>query len=226
MEPTIRLADLVVHHPTNVLTDAVLAVQCAVYGRALLREDRVETRTWAAFLVLMSISTAMGALKHGIGGAAPATIRVPVVVTSAMAAAVATLFAQLATLELHWVPPARRRMLFALACGQLTLFSLAFVRSDAFALVGVNTAIGLLPVLCAEAWAAWQGRAGAPEIAAGLVVALVSGAAYAASISPSPWFNRVDVAHLFMFVALAWISRGVARLPRAEHPAQEVAAWT
>jgi len=226
MEPTIGLAGLVMHHPTNVLTDAVLAIQCAVYGRELLREDRAETRTWAAFLVLMSISTALGALKHGLGAAAPAQVRVPVVVTSGMAAAVATLFAQLATFELHGVAPRRHRMLCALACGQLTLFSLAFVRSDSFALVGINTAVGLLPVLCVEAWAAWRGRSGARGIAVGLAVALVSGGAYAAAISPSPWFNRVDVAHAFMFVALASIRRGVGRLPRAERPAQEVAAWT
>jgi len=226
-EPMLTVAGTVVHHPTNVLTDLVLGVQCAVLARATLRSERDEAQTWAAFFVLMSVSTALGALKHALGPDALPLVRVPVLVSSGMAAAVATLLAQLATLEIHAPPRRRRQILGALARAQLALFTLAFVYSDAFVLVGVDTALGLLPVLVAETRAAARGRPGAGPIAAGLGVSLLTGAVYAIGLSPSPWFDRVDVAHVLMFVALAWIRRGVAELPEgARRPAGEVAAWT
>lgn len=227
MEPTLTVAGVVVHHPTNVLTDLVLGVQCAVLAVAILRTGRSETQTWASFFLLMSISTACGALKHALGPDAPPLVRVPVLVSSGMAAAVATLLAQLATLEIHAPAPWRRRVLGTLARAQLVLFTLAFIYSDAFSLVGVDTAVGLTPVLVAETGAAARGRPGAGPIAAGLGVSLLAGVIYAAGFSPSPWFDRVDVAHVFMFVALAWIRRGVIDLLGGTvRPAEEVAAWT
>jgi hypothetical protein len=227
MEPTFTVAGIVVYHPTNVLTDLALAVQSALLARATLRSDRIEALTWAAFFVLTSVSTSFGAFKHALGPDALALVRVPVLVSSGMAAAVATLMAQLATLQIHAPPARRRRVLGTLARVQLALFALAFVYFDAFALVGVDTAVGLAPVLVAETKAAAGGRPGAGAIAAGLGVSLLAGAVYAAGLSPGPWFDHVDVAHALVFVALSWIRRGVAERPGPTlRPAEEVAAWT
>ena len=89
----------------NALTNAVLAVQCAVYGLRL-RRDRASAGVveWSMFFLLMSVATAAGVLKHGFGAALGEDVYRALLAISNVAGGLAAYFAQCATIQTHAGP--------------------------------------------------------------------------------------------------------------------------
>ena len=78
-------------------------------------------------------------------------------------------------------------------------------------LTAANTALGLSPVIVAEAVRLRRGTSGAGGwTLAGLSVSLFTGVVYVGNISTGVWFNHIDLAHALMGLSFWLMVRGAS----------------
>jgi len=201
----------------NVVTDVVLTAQCGAAWNRLHQKGPVG-RTWSLFFGSMASAGAAGAVRHSIHEETPLRIAALLGMDAALAAAV--IAAQHATLE--WRPPREHHRLtrtFDVLLGSFAasaLWRLDFTPAFAYA------TIGFIWILVAATVAAREGRHGAAETAAGLLIACGAAVVYAARVAPSGWFDHVDLAHTAVIGSLWLLYRGALRAAEAlPRPARE-----
>jgi hypothetical protein len=215
--PSVEFLGIVILWPVTVLTNLLLTIQCIFLCQNLYRAEpsaivQIRISSWARFFVFLGISTLTGAIKHGFHDY-PGVLYGSAVLVSSLAGGVATMFAQLATVE-TFVLRKNTRFYLRLVCYlQLTVFMAIATTTDGFLIVVANTAIGLTPVLFAHIIAWRFAYAGSGWIASGLALSVVTGLIYGFHLSIGPWFTHVDLTHVVMIISLALISRGVNRNP-------------
>lgn len=211
MESTsIIVAGVTLCAPVNAATNILLTLQCLACWAWLGRRQGERARCWSLFFQMMAVATAAGVVKHAFQESFDADGFTLVLATSSVASGFSILFAQQATLASR---AASREWLRPLPWLQLGAFLLANVLwGPEIVLLIANTAIGLIPVIIAEAGAARRGADGGAPVAGGLALSILSGLVYLGGISPSPWFNHIDVAHLVMGASFELLRRG-ARVP-------------
>ena len=209
MEPTsVVLGGILVAKPVSAGTNLLLCVQCALLYRRRRRAPDERARLWGSFFLWMSIATLAGVPKHGFAHLLSDAGYATVLWISNGAGGLSTWFAQRATISSH-VSPGRRRCLEGVVGAQLVVFLAGnALLGPAIFLLIAHTAIGLVPVIAAEARAARRGRAGAGWVAAGLSVSIGTGIVYVAGLSLGPWMGPVDIAHVLMGVSFALIAVG------------------
>ena len=212
----LEFGPVAVRAPVSAGTNLVLAIQCAIYGRALRRVDDAPMRAWGAFFLAMFAATLAGVVKHGGRHLLDAEGLTLVLAICNMGAGVAVYFAQQgvarprsgqARLCRPWLPAAQ---LAAFIGANLAL-------GPEIWLVIVHTAMGLIPSIAAEAACA-RTVPGAGRVAAGLSVSLLSGLPYVLGLSLSRWFNHIDLTHVTMGVGFTLLWSGLAR--------RRAASWT
>ncbi len=219
----IGIGGLTLRAPVTAGTNLALAVQCTLYFRDLRAGAEARPRLWSGFFSMMAIATLAGVAKHGFQHELPASGVFLVLWASNLAGGLSTYFAQRASLAFH-APEHRQRLVDRLLGAQLFLFLAGnIVLGPRLILLLVNTAVGLLPVIGAEASAFRRGHPGAGWIAGGLSLSIATGAVYATGLSVGSWLNHVDIAHLLMGVSFWLMVRGcrhgrVARQYRVQWP--------
>jgi hypothetical protein len=178
----IELAGVTIWAPVTAGTNVLLCMQCALYGRRLAPEREETRRSWGLFFAWMAVAAGGGALKHGFH---------PDLGPVALAAVhwVSTLAAGMAVWHAQRGPQLLAYLVANLALGPLV------------ALMIINTAVGLLPVIFAEASRARRGAPGSAWLAGGLTVSALPALVYALHLSPASWLSHVDVAHVLMAVS-------------------------
>jgi hypothetical protein len=204
---SLEIGGLLVANPMNVATNVFLALQCATYGLLLRRHREPDTEHWGAFLLLMSVATAAGAVKHGFAHALDERTYEVVLAISNATGGLSIYFAQLATIRRS--ARGRAVMLQSVAYAQAVAFLAANVAlGPELLLLVANTAVGLTPVIVVEGRAARAKRSGSGMIASGLLVATLAAFVYLADVSLGPWFDQIDLAHAVMAVSFHAIARG------------------
>lgn len=198
-----------VHAPLTVGTTLALAALSAVLAAALRRRgDSDVAGLWSRFLGLLAIATLIGSVKHGVSDGAGEGVWRAAVLLSNTFGAFATASVQLATVQ-AWISSARaRRVLGRLIVAQFGALVAATIAWPGFTPSLVHTVAGLGPVLVVETLATMRGASGSRDIAVGLAVNGLAGALYALRVSPAPWLNPVDLAHLLMLAGLVLLYRG------------------
>lgn len=208
METSLQIGGLTVLAPVTVVTNLLLSVQCAVYYRRLRTGWEDRSGLWALFFLAMSAATLAGALKHGLPHESFGEAYQLVLWVCGLGSAAAVYYAQRATLV------SRSRMAGAPFWAALPALQLvAFIGScltwgPEMALVVVNTAVGLVPVLAVEFLAARRGSAPSAWIAAGLGVSVLSALVYVGHVSMGVWYDHVDLAHTLMALSFLLMVRG------------------
>ncbi|MGD8322262.1 MAG: hypothetical protein PVJ02_17560, partial [Gemmatimonadota bacterium] len=124
------------------------------------------------------------------------------------------------------------RSLEAITLFQLGAFLLAnLAMGPEMSLLIGHMALGLVPVIVVEGRAGWRGAVPARFVAGGLILSLGTGLVYLVRLSPSRWFNHIDVAHTLMAVSFHLLFLGARGLSAGttlpEHARQEEApSWT
>jgi len=212
MDTWIEVAGLTIHSPVTALTNLLLAVQCAVYARRLRtgREDR--GGYWSLFFLAMAVATLAGVLKHGLSYLMTDTAYLTVLWVSSLGSAASVYYAQRATLVSRATSRVESR-LTGICVLQMALFLGASMGlGPEMWLVVANTAVGLAPVIVAEASSPRDHERMGLWVAGGLVVSLFTGVVYVMRLSVGPWFNHVDMAHVLMGVSFALIAKGAGEL--------------
>lgn len=219
----IDVGGLIIRAPVTAGTNLLLAVQCSLYFRALRTAPSQRSRLWAGFFLAMAVATLAGVVKHGFRHELAPSSLLLVLWVSNLGAGLSTYFAQCATLDrLARVKPLRKGD--SIVRAQLLLFLAANVAFGPEILVLLaNTAVGLLPVIGAEARAAHRGQADGAWIAAGLSLSIGTGVVYVAELSAGPWLNHVDIAHLLLGVSFWMMLRGAR--PEAAPSEEPQRAW-
>ena len=187
----------------NVVTDAVLAVECGIFW-ARLRRLGAAGEAWSAFFGPMTVAIAAGGVRHAVPDGTPARIAALLVLDVALGLSV--LAAQRASLL--WRTGGRRDRLVALFHVQLGAFwVVALLRHD-FLPAFVNTLIGLGWVLATAIPAVGSGERGTASVVGGLLIGAAAGIVYALGRGPAAWFDHVDVAHIVMMGSLLLLHRG------------------
>jgi len=203
--------------PMNAATSLFLTVQCGACFILLWRRRRGRRPSWALFFLLMGVANAAAVPKHGLHPSLSGLSLALVLAVSNVATGVAVRLAQRATLEAR---SGLSRLRGRLATGQLLAYLGAHLLvGPEMLLLIANTVVGLTPVIASEA-ARGRREPGGRLVAGGLALSLLTGATYLGRISPGPWFDHIDVAHLLMGVSFHLIYVGVA----AERFAPEAAA--
>jgi len=216
----LELGSVLVANPMNAATNILLTAQCATYALVLRRHRESGADEWATFLLLMSLATGAGAVKHGFGYALDARAYEAVLAVTNVAGGLSTYFAQLATLRRRSY--ARPSLLRMVAYVQVCVFFLAnLVLGPELLLLIANTVVGLVPIIVVEGRAARGVRSGSAMIALGLLVGTLAGLVYLADVSLGPWFNHIDLAHAVMALSFHAIAGGAA--PRA--PSKTMSAY-
>lgn len=210
--PKLELAGWTLNAPVTVATNLILAVQCALLARALLRGQRsLVTRYWGLFFLFMAVATLAGAAKHGYPADARDGMWRVVFLLSNTAAGISMACAGLATVE-TWVGNAALQRWLRRALGiQVVAVGVGSLLWTSFAPTLAGTVVVLGPVLAVEAVAAVHGRRGSRAIAAGLMICALTGGLYVLETSVGPWLNHIDLGHLLMFVSLGLVYYGVVR---------------
>jgi hypothetical protein len=209
METTwLEVGGVLIRSPVTAGTNLILATQCIVAFMALRNAGFERGRWWGFFFLMMAVSTLAGALKHGARHLLVGDAFVTMLAISNVATAAAIYFAQRATIE-AWAGGARAGLYRYLAALQLGVFATAnAVAGPGMTFLIGATVVGLVPVLVTEGLHRRE-RPGAVWVSAGLFVSISSGLVYVFDVSPHPWFNHIDVAHVIMGVSLAMIFVGV-----------------
>jgi hypothetical protein len=218
METTwLEIGGITVRAPTNAATNLLLAIQCFAYWVSFCRRDSRRSRRWAGFFGMMTVATLAGVFKHGARHLMGESVLAAVLAVSNVATGVAIHMAQEATIVSH-ASPRREIRLRLLIDVQLAVFlAVNVVFGPEIVFLIVNTAVGLLPVIAVEA--SQRGRTeGGGLVAAGLATSVLTGLVYVVGLSPSPWFNHIDVAHLFMGVSFLVVARGLKGGARPRGP--------
>jgi hypothetical protein len=217
------LGGALVSNPMNAATNVLLAVQCALYALLLRRHRHAGANEWAAFMLLMSVATGAGSIKHGFGYPLAHQAYDVVLAISNVAGGLSTYFAQLATIRRR--APERAALLQAAAYAQVMAFLTAnLVAGPELLLLIANSVVGLVPIIVIEGRATPGSRPGSRTIALGLLVASFAGIFYGADVSLGPWFNHIDLAHAVMAVSFRAIASGVT--PRSvPRPTRAHQSW-
>ena len=208
METTwIEMGGFVIRAPVTAATNLVLGLQCSLYFRGLKSSPGPRSRLWGGFFAMMAIATFAGVLKHGFQHELSEGSLFIVLWVTNVAGGIATYCAQRATSVTH--APEQFRGRFDRVCEiQLFVFLAAnVVLGPRFLLLVVNLAVGLLPVIAAEALAFRRGHAEAGWIVGGLSLSILAGSVYLAGLSIGPWLNHIDIAHVLMGVGFWLIVR-------------------
>lgn len=209
MEPVwLDVGPVTVRAPTNAATNLLLAIQCCLYWLRLRGGTSARERHWGGFFGMMAAATLAGVFKHGARHVMSASVLTAILGVSNVASGVATYMAQEATIVSDLAPD-RRGGLRLLIDAQLAAFlAVNVVFGPEIVFLIVNTAVGLLPVIVTEALRRRRVRGGG-LVAAGLATSVLTGLVYVVGVSPSRWFNHIDVAHLLMGVSFLVIARGL-----------------
>jgi hypothetical protein len=206
----IQIGDVLVRAPVTAGTNLAVSLQCLVYALGLRESLSRRSRLWAGFFAAMSLATLAGVFKHGFRHEMPEIVFVAVLTISNLAGAGAVYFAQRAAFS--EIPGRRLRRGVTLATrAQLAVFGLANVAlGPRLSLLIANTAVGLPPVMAAEARRRGSvSGGGGVWIAGGLAVSALTGVVYLTRVSLGPWFNHNDIAHVCMALSFLVIHRGV-----------------
>lgn len=205
----VQLGGMTVSSPVTVGTNLLLAVECWLCHRRLRAGGTDRRGLWSLFFLTMAFATLAGAFKHGLGDAVRDGWPAVVPWASNLAAAAAVWLAQQAALA--WGAGARpRSVLGRLATVQLVVFLMATLEAGPSMLLLVgHTAVGLMPVMVAEARAPVRAVGGA-WISGGLMVSMASGLVYLGGLSLGRWLTEVDIAHGFMAVSFWLIFKGAS----------------
>ncbi len=204
-----------IRSPVTAGTNLILAVQC-VYCALLLRGAGSARREgWAWFFAAMALATLAGVPKHGLAHVLDDGVMAWLLWTSNLASGAAVYFAQKATIASR--ASSRARAVLDRVIGvQATLFLAANAAlGPEILLVIAHSAVGLIPVIAAEAMALRRHDERGGWVASGLVVSLLTGLVYVFHLSLGRWFNHVDMAHALMGVSFFLILRGVPDTTRA-----------
>jgi len=231
---TLEAWGIVLGEPTTTFTDLALALESWILFRRMHPTGlprwfpegwpgdpatrSSQAGAWSAFFFFLSIATLLGAAKHGIPHYLAGMPLSLTVFGSSLAAGLAILNAEAATVASHARTAAARRWLKNAALGKFALFVLVIAFSGSFLVVVVNSAIGLGPVMLVAFGAFRRGHPGSGWVAAGLALSLLAACTYVVGIPSHPWFGAADLAHVLMMGTLLMISRGVRRSPEHGGP--------
>lgn len=208
METSIEIGGLSIHSPVTTFTNVLLCIQCTLYYRAVRTGRQDRGGYWSLFFLAMAVTTLAGAPKHGLPHLMSAAAYQTVLWISNLGSAASVYFAQRATLVSRAGATWDSR-LTRLSQLQLVLFLIAnLVLGPEMSLVVANTAVGLLPVIVAEAMPMRRGERDGAWIAGGLGLSLLTGIVYVASLGLGRWLNHVDIAHFLMAASFALMVRG------------------
>ena len=79
-----------------------------------------------------------------------------------------------------------------------------------------HSAVGLIPVIIAEALSYRRGISRGMWVAGGLTISMMTGLVYVFGLSLGRWFNHIDIAHVLMGVSFYLILRGAPASGRLE----------
>lgn len=205
----IEVSGVTIAAPVTAGTNLLLAVQCALCAHRLRGGGSTRRTWWGGFFAAMALATLAGVPKHAFAHLLTDSVYNAILWTSSIAGGAAVYFAQRATIASRVAPLARRtveRVTEVLAVLFLGV-SLA-VGPEMMVLVGY-TAVGLLPVIVAEAAARLRGDRCGAHVAAGLIVSMLTGLVYGFELTLGRWFNHIDLAHVLMGVSFYLILTGV-----------------
>ncbi len=168
-------------------------------------------RSWSGFFFFLSLATLLGVAKHGIPQYLGETGSALTDFILSLAAGLAVLHAEAATIQAHVRAPSLRRWLRRAALGKFALFVVGTALTASFPLVILDTALGLVPVTLAE-WAAFRrGQRSAGWVAGGVAFSSSAALVYLLNVPSHTWFDHRDLAHVLMMVTLLLIFQGVRR---------------
>lgn len=204
---SMELAGITVQSPVSAGTNLLLAFQCGWYASRLHRARLPGREVWAGLFGFLAVGAALGVVKHGFPHLLPDPGVQAVRAGSNLALCAGVTCLQLGAIQRHVAPGRAGTLAHFLAGLLLGTVLLVNSRDRAMGPTAALMALGLAPVLLAEARHAWAAHRG-QGLAAGLGVALLGGSAYALDVSPSRWLTRTDVAHVAFLLALPLIHRG------------------
>ena len=227
---SLELWGATLRQPTTTFTSLLLALECWLLFRRLqprglpgwIPEDgdgnfEDGPHPWSGFFFFMGPAILFGAAKHGVPHYLAGLPLAATVFASSLAAGLATLHLEAATIRARVGSESLRRWLRRGALCKFAVFAVAIVANDSILLVVVDAALGLILVTVAEVRADRSGtRKRGRVVVGGLVFPTLAASAYILNVSIHAWFNHKDLAHVLMMVSLWVLYRGVRRPPH--HP--------
>ncbi len=224
MDTWIEVSGVTIAAPVTAGTNLLLAGQCAFYAHQLRGGASPRRTWWGAFFAAMALATLAGVPKHAFAHMLADGVYDAMLWTSSLAGGAAVYLAQRATIVSRVAPHERRTVERVAEVMALLFLSVSVVVGPEMMVLVGYTAVGLLPVIFAEAAARLRGDRYGAHVAAGLIVSMLTGLVYGFELVLGRWFNHIDLAHVLMGVSFYLILAGVRHaLPNtAEAPAEVV----
>ncbi len=212
-QPSIEIFDFLIIDPVNTLTDLFVSLVYfyAFYQLGKLQRDERVYILFRYYFLVMGISILLGGLfghafQHYLG---------PVWKLPGWLLSMFAIYLLEQTAIFHAKPllkPRTATVFQAAALMGLLLFFFIVLYTEDFRYIGFHSAFGMVVItFTLNAFIFWRTKnVGSQYILLAIFITSISGFIFAAQISISPWFNHLDICHVFLALA-AWVFYLAAR---------------
>ncbi len=184
-------------------TNLLLALLCFIF----FTKCKAVSPQWKWFFLLMSISTFLGVLVHGLRDIFSNQSIFNTWMLMSLVSGTALFFAQLHTLKSIYVLATKERIWTRIISVQLLLFYVLMLWFGSYQVVKIHGTIAMLPIMAVHLLR--PDFTGGKWISFGISLSIISAVVHSQKFSFSPWFNYNDIAHVVLMATFYFTFKGV-----------------
>lgn len=197
--------------PTTAITDFMLAGFCLwcffrLYG---LKTKKAAIVFWSYFLLFVGGSTFMGGLAHSFSCLSDTIYYEITWLFMQLFSGLSLFYAQSAVYLIELTKNKKIKVLRMFAAFQLFVFSISVIVFMDFRVVALNSFIGLIQLLVLSFPIGLKDWEYKTLITLGLLTSFITIYVNRTKMSIAHWFNHNDISHVFIFISLLLIYKGV-----------------
>lgn len=220
----INLFGFTVFEPITILTNLIIIVYGILVYNKLIGFDNSWLRSWAWFFLLMSISAMFGSISHGVHEQlGDVFLKVNWFLMNAFSLLSIYFFFKAAYQNLNPTKHDNKKWLNKLVVVWIIVLLITTYLMNSFLLIKIHAGIVLVYSLVAHYLTLRkQKQGGSILIISGIGLAFISIIIHSLKLSIGEWMNYKDIAHIFMFMSMFVIHKGVKHITASESIAEEI----
>jgi hypothetical protein len=221
----INLLGFTVFEPITILTNLIIIVYGVFVYNRLIGGDNSWLKTWAWFFLLMSVSAFFGSISHGVHEQLGSKfLNVTWFLMNAFSLLSIYFFFKAAYKNLNTHKVNNKKWLDKIVVIWIVTLLIATYLMNDFLLIKIHAGIVLLYSLIAHyVTLKNQKQKGSLMIISGIGLAFVSIIIHSLKLSIGEWMNYKDISHLFMFLSMFVIYKGVNHINKTESFIENIA---
>jgi hypothetical protein len=209
IDTTVYIGGIALHEPVAVSTDYMTTLMC-FYFYTQLKKQRKDSviNNWSIFFLLFGLSTFLGGTSHGFFAVHEGVGYKTFWLSMQIVNGIAIYFAQKATLDSVLKNSQQKDKWKASYPIQLIVFFIVLMLFQKYLVTIIENAVGLIPIMILHLKSKDQFQ---KKIGYGIVISFIPAIVFLTKFTIHPYFNHIDLAHVFIMVSISFMYLGVKR---------------